>query len=143
MRMMAQLAAVLARIMGAKNAQDYAQAQQIVQDAYGELFGLQPELVEHADAATLALLLGEAEKIKGLAALLREEGEALLLQGKPLEGRARFEKALALYQETMRLQTKDDEECVAAIAELEARLDNLNEHSNMRTTNAGMPSTPL
>jgi tetratricopeptide (TPR) repeat protein len=122
MRMIAQLAAVLARILGAKNAQDYTQALQLVQDAYGEIFGLQRELVEQMDAATLALLLGEGEKIKGLASLLREEGDVLLLQGQPTKGYEKYEKALALYQEALRLQTTEDADCLAAIATLQAKL---------------------
>jgi tetratricopeptide (TPR) repeat protein len=126
MRMMAQLAAVLARVLGAKNARNYAEALQIVQDAYGELFGVQSELVEQMDAATLALLLSDWEKIKGLASLLREEGDVLLLQGKQEKGCEKYEKALALYQEAVRSQTKEDTDCSAAIAELQAKLAELN-----------------
>jgi hypothetical protein len=122
MRMIAQLAAVLARILGAKNAQNYTEALQIAQDSYGQLFGLNGELVESMDAATLALLLGEKEKIKALASLLREEGDILLLQDKKAEGYLKCEKALALYQEARRMQSNLDAECETAIAELQGKL---------------------
>lgn len=122
MRMIAQLAAVLARILGAKNAQNYAEALQIAQNAYGQLFGLNGELVDQMDAATLALLLGEKEKIKALAALLREEGDILLLQGNRSAGEAKYEKALGLYHEARRMQSNPDAECEKAIAELQDKM---------------------
>jgi hypothetical protein len=122
MRMIAQLAAVLARMMGAKNAQNYAEALQIVQNAYGQLFGLNGELVESMDAATLALLLGEKEKIKALAALLREEGDIFLLQGNQLAGHVKYGKALGLYHEARRMQSNPDVECEEAIVELQGKM---------------------
>ncbi len=122
MRMIAQLAAVLAKILGAKNAKNYVEAWQIAQNAYQEVLGLNGELVEQMDAATLALLLGEKEKIKALAALLREEGSILLLQGKPAEGYVKYERALALYREAQRMQTNQDADCEAAIAEIQAKI---------------------
>jgi hypothetical protein len=61
MRMIAQLAAVLARILGAKNAKNYAEALQIAQSSYEQLLGLNGELVGKMDPPTLALLLGEKE----------------------------------------------------------------------------------
>jgi hypothetical protein len=123
MRLIAQLAAVLARIMGAKNAKNYAEALQIAQSSYEQLLGLNGELVDQMDAGTLALLLGEKEKIKALAALLREEGDIMLRQGLSLEGRAKYEKALALYQEAIRVSATKDADCEAVIADLEAKLD--------------------
>jgi len=122
MRMIAQLSAVIARILFAKNAQNYAEAQQLAQNAYEQLLGLNGELVEQMDAATLAMLLGEKEKIKALATLLREEGEILHLQGNALNGNAKYEKALALFQEARRQPMSQDDECEAAIAALQAKL---------------------
>jgi hypothetical protein len=122
MRMMAQLTAVIARIFGCKNAQDYTQALQVVREAYGEIFGLPSELVEQMDAATLALLLGDKEKIKALASLLHEEGEVLILQGEKSEGMKKYEKALALYREVLSMQTQDDPDCRTAIALLQTKL---------------------
>jgi hypothetical protein len=122
MRLMSQLAAVMAKILGAKNAQNYAEARFLAQNACEQLFGLNGELVEKMDAGTLALLLGEKEKIKALAALLREEGDILLLQGNPAGGGVKYEKALALYQEVGRASPEEGADCEAAIAALEARL---------------------
>jgi hypothetical protein len=122
MRLIAQLAAVLAKILGAKNAQNYAEARQIAQSSYEQLLGLTGELVDQMDAATLIMLLGEKEKIKALAVLLREEGEILHLLAKLFEGDAKYEKALALFQEAQRMSTTGDPECEAAIQALQAKL---------------------
>jgi tetratricopeptide (TPR) repeat protein len=122
MRLMSQLAAVMAKILGAKNALNYAEARLLAQNACEQLFGLNGELVKKMDAGTLALLLGEKEKIKALAALLREEGDILLLQGNPAEGVVQYEKALALYQEALRAAPDVDLDCETTIAALEARL---------------------
>lgn len=122
MRMIAQLAAVMAKILGAKSAQNYAEARQIAQNAYAQLFGLNGELVEHLDAPTLALLVGGKEKIKALAALLREEGEILHLQGNPSESNKKFEKSLALYQEALRLSASGDAECETAMEAIKTTL---------------------
>lgn len=122
MRMIAQLSAVIARILFAKNAQNYAEALQLAQNAYDQLLGLNGELVNQMDAATLALLLGEKEKIKALATLLREEGEILHVQGNPADGNAKYEKALALFQEALRQSGNGDNECEVAIAALRGTL---------------------
>jgi hypothetical protein len=122
MRMIAQLSAVIARILFAKNAQNYAEALQLAQNAYDQLLGLNGELVKQMDAATLSMLLGEKEKIKALATLLREEGEILHLQGNAADGNLKYEKALALFQEALRQSTTKDDECEAAIAGLQAKL---------------------
>ncbi len=122
MRMIAQLSAVIGRILFAKNAQNYAEALQLAQNAYEQLLGLNGELVQQMDAATLSMLLGEKEKIKALAALLREEGEILHLQGNASAGNAKYEKALALYQEALRQSTSSDTECEAAISALQNQI---------------------
>jgi hypothetical protein len=122
MRLMSQLAAVMAKILGAKNAQNYAEARLLAQNACEQLFGVTGELVKTMDAGTLALLLGEKEKIKALAALLREDGDILLLQGNPVEGVLQYKKVLALYQEALRASPEGDADCEASIDALEARL---------------------
>jgi predicted RNA polymerase sigma factor len=123
MRMISQLAAVLAKIFFAKNAQNYAEALRLAQSACEELLGLNGELIDQMEAPTLALLLGDKEKIKVLATLLREEGDILQLQEKAPEGNLKYEKALALYQEALRMFTTGDQECEAAIKALHAKLN--------------------
>lgn len=122
MRMIAQLATVLAKILFAKKSQNYAEALLLTQNAYEQLLGLNGELVEKMEATTLALLLGEKEKIKALATLLQEDGEILHLQGKFFDGNAKYEKALALFREALPRYAAGDPECEAAIAVLQSRL---------------------
>ncbi|MDZ7345051.1 MAG: DUF6483 family protein [candidate division KSB1 bacterium] len=135
MRMIAQLAAALSKIADLKKDKKYNEAQQIVQEAYGELFGFPTEMVQQMDAATLGFLLDDKEKIKALASLVHEEGEVLLLQGKLAECAACYQKALDLYQQAWSRpalnrmngkaeQGSDDAECLAAIRILQAKIAN-------------------
>jgi hypothetical protein len=45
------------------------------------------------------------------------------LQGRKVEGVAKYEKAQALYQEATRVSATKDADCEAAIADLQAKLD--------------------
>jgi hypothetical protein len=126
MRMIAQLAAVLAKILFAKNAQNYAEALLLAQNAYGQLIGVTSELVDQLNASALAMLLGEKEKIKILARLLQEEGDILHLQKKSAEGNLKYQKALALFQEALRQSANGDDECEAAILNLQTKLEQQN-----------------
>ena len=122
MRMVAQLSGVLAKIVFAKKAKNYDQALQIMHNAYGEMFGLEGQLVHKLHPSSLVLLLGQKEKIKALATLLQEEGDVLILQGKSQEGEHRYVKSLALFQELLKMQTSKDGECLSAIETLHTKL---------------------
>ena len=121
-RLIAQLSQVLSKIIFARQAKNFDQALQIAQTTYEELFGLSGEMVHKLDPETLAQLLNDKEKIKGLAALLREEGNVFLEKGNTQEGRSRFRKSLGLYEAVVKMQGKQDENCQEAIEILQLRL---------------------
>lgn len=119
MRMIAQLSAVIAKVLFAKQAGQYEAAAQLLEKSYGELFGLSGELLEGLDAETLAGLLGDREKIKALATLLREEGDVFAAQNEGMKSRQRYTKSLALFQ---RLLPTEDPTIRDAVAALQTRL---------------------
>ena len=121
MRLIAQLSEVLARVISAKASGDTRRAQEILDAAYGDLLGLQGEIVERLTAATLADLLVDREKIKVLAALLYEDGNVLESARQPEPARVRFAKALQLYQQAEAMQNNPDPECAAAIETLRGK----------------------
>ncbi len=120
MRMIAQLSAVLAKVLFAKQAGQYEEAAQLLEKSYGELFGLSGELLESLDAETLAGLLGDREKIKALATLLKEEGDVFAAQNEGAKSRQRYAKSLALFQ---RLLPTEDPTIRDAVAALQAKLE--------------------
>ena len=123
MRMVQQLAGVLARILRAKEQEQYDQAMQEAEKAYGELFGMEANLLRALDAATLAQFLGHREKIKACAALFREEGELHRLKGETDQAGAKFRRALELFLEALNFDEQDDAECRQAIKALTAVVD--------------------
>lgn len=123
MRMMQQLANALARIMRAREQEKYDEAQDAIDEAYGELFGLNETLVGVMSAESLAQLLGDSEKIKALARLLKEEGELCELQDDPTQAAIKYKKSLELYLEAVSSQTKIDLESESMIKSLLDKID--------------------
>ena len=119
MRMIAQLSAVLAKVLFAKQAGQYQEAGQLIQKSYEELFGLSAELLDSLDAETLAGLFGEREKMKALATLLREEGDVFAAQKEEMKSRQRYAKSLGLFQ---RLLPTDDAAIRDAVSALQSKL---------------------
>jgi hypothetical protein len=123
MRMMQQLANVLARIMRAREQEQYDEAQDAIDEAYGELFGLNAALLDVMSAESLAQLLGDKEKTKALARLFKEEGEVRELQGDATRAALRYHRSLELYLESLGSQTKIDLESESAIKFLLDKID--------------------
>jgi hypothetical protein len=119
MRMIAQLTAVLTKVISSRQAKRYDDAAELIQNAYGELFGLSGEVLETLDAGTLAGLLGEREKIKALAILLKEDGDLWRAQSDDATARHRYKKSLTLFQ---RLLPTDDPDLLRAITVLKSNL---------------------
>ena len=100
MRMAQQLAAAVARLFQLKQQEKYDQALQEVEKAYGELLGMNAQIVAMFDSTTLARLLGHAEKMKTLATLFFEQAELHRLNHELEHAQDYSHRALALYERT-------------------------------------------
>ena len=123
MRLFQQLTNVLARILRAREQEKYDEAQEAIDGAYGELFGLNATLVDVMSAESLAQLLGDREKIKALARLFKEEGELCELQDDPTQAVIKYKKSLELYLEAVSSKTKIDLESESMIKSLLDKID--------------------
>lgn len=123
MRLVQQLAAVAARILRLRELEKYDQAQQELEQAYGELLGLNHELLLSLDAATAARLLAHEEKIKIAAKLMHEEGALLEHQGRFDLAHTRRQRALELYLEALALAGYSEEKDGTMLASLCRRID--------------------
>jgi len=91
MRLVEQLAAVIARMLGLRSSGRAAQALTEAEHGY-DLLGLPSGLIDVLSASALAELLGSPEKIRLVADLLDEEAASLDALGDP---RAAQKRALA------------------------------------------------
>ncbi len=111
MRLVQQLAAVMRRILRLQEQEKYDQAQQEVEEAYGELLGLERELLMSLAPATAAPLLGEAGKIKIAARLLQAEADLAGRRGDAEAALRLRSRALEFYLEALAVaeQVEDDD----------------------------------
>ena len=119
-RLIKQLGAFLARIVGKRNAGDFEGALAETGKAWDDLIGQPPrELVDVIDTKTLAELLAEPAKLRVAAQLLTEEGRAYAGKGDPAHAARCYVRAWELYLELQLVEPCDED--MAAISEL-ARL---------------------
>ena len=109
MRMINQMVAVLAKLIGLKDAGQYQSAQQVIDQSLEQLLGLKPELLKHMDDSSILNLLtsqGElgTERLYILAELYRHEGDILLAQNRTQEAIFDYQRSLSFY-----LQLPDDQ----------------------------------
>lgn len=81
LRMIRQMGAVLARMLGLKNGGQVQEALQTLDDAEGELLGPMAQVVPRLDSATAAHVLGEPQRVAAWARLLHERADLLRLAG--------------------------------------------------------------
>jgi hypothetical protein len=81
LRMIQQMGAVLARMLGLKNGGQVHEAMQALDDAEGELLGPLAEVVPRVDSATAAHIVGQPLRIAAWARLLHERADLLRLAG--------------------------------------------------------------
>jgi len=103
-RLIRQFTSALARILGLKNALQYPQALEAIDQAYQELFGVNSRFVLILSEKDLLGLMKsgralDADKAIVMAGLLREEAECYERQGRQEESRPRYLKALNLLLE--------------------------------------------
>jgi tetratricopeptide (TPR) repeat protein len=103
-RLIRRFTSALARILGLKNALQYPQALEAIDQAYQELFGVNSRFVLILSEKDLLGLMksGRAldpDKAIVMAGLLKEEAECYERQGRQEESRPRYLKALNLLLE--------------------------------------------
>lgn len=81
LRMIRQMGAVLARMLGLKNGGQVHEALQSLDDAEGELLGPLAEVVPRVDSATAAHIVSQPLRIAAWARLLHERADLLRLAG--------------------------------------------------------------
>jgi tetratricopeptide (TPR) repeat protein len=102
MRMINQMIAVLTQLIGLKNAGQYQEAQQMIDQSLEQLLGLKPDLLRNMEDESILNLLtsqGElgTERLFLLAELYRHEGDILKEQNKDLEAVLDYQRALNFY----------------------------------------------
>jgi hypothetical protein len=101
-RMIRQAVAVLARIIGLKNAGHYQEARQQIDQALEGLLGRNADLIRLLDDQSLYSLLMKddalnVEKLELIADLFKEEGDILRLQGQNNASRLSYIRSLNYY----------------------------------------------
>lgn len=104
MRLIRRFASALARILGLKNALQYPQALEAIDQAYQELFGVNSRFVFVLSEKDLLALMQsggvlDADKAVIMAGLLKEEAEIHERLCRPEESRPRYQKGLNLLLE--------------------------------------------
>jgi hypothetical protein len=99
LRIIQQMGAVLARMLGLKNGGQVHEALQTLDDAEGELLGPQAEVVPRVDSATAAHILGEPQRIAAWARLLHERAALLRLAGDEAGAALAAQRAIELAAE--------------------------------------------
>lgn len=116
MRLIRQLAEVLARAAGFNTRRKYDEAVDELQRAWDELLETPRNLLEVVDDATLAELLREPAKMRIAAQLLAEEARAIAGKGDPVNAAVLSKRAMRLYASASVLDPTEDDD--AAILEL-------------------------
>ncbi|HST61418.1 MAG TPA: hypothetical protein VLK84_22120 [Longimicrobium sp.] len=99
LRMIQQMGAVLARMLGLKNGGQVQEALQTLDDAEGELLGPMAQVVPRLDSATAAHVLGEPQRIAAWARLLHERADLLRMAGDDAGARLAAQRAVELAAE--------------------------------------------
>ncbi|HRI66109.1 MAG TPA: hypothetical protein PK156_17800 [Polyangium sp.] len=121
MRLIAQFAEVLARILGLRKAGKLDEAQKLVNETADGIFGSLRSMIEQVDVRTAAGLLGSRDKLIVYAALTAQEAEIALSKGQTRKATGRRRRALELYLEASCLGELD----ATARTDVESLKDNV------------------
>lgn len=99
LRLIRQMGAVMARMLGLKNGGQVQEALQTLDDAEGELLGPMAQVVPRLDSATAAHVLGEPQRIAAWARLLHERADLLRIAGDDAGASLAARRALELAAE--------------------------------------------
>ena len=99
LRMVRQLARALAKILGLRRSGRLEEAAEEVAAAMSSTAGVDPRLVESAEAATLAAMLSDEGRRRAVARLCLERAEIEMERGQQAASQAWRRKAVALWPE--------------------------------------------
>ena len=122
LRMIAAIAAAIARIVKRKQSGDLAGARQEVHSAVGELLGPAAAMVGMLDSRTASNLVSDPKRIALWARLLNEDADVLRLMGRTAESEATDRRALELLLESWRRDELFDDESLRLYEEVRARV---------------------
>lgn len=108
MRLIAQFAQVLGRLLGLRKAGKLDEAQKLVDETANGIFGSLRLMIDQVDASSAAGLLGGRDKVLVYAALTAEEAEIAAARGQTRKASTRRRRAIELYLEASRLGELDD-----------------------------------
>jgi hypothetical protein len=103
-RLIEQVAAFVASIVGAKREGNFDAGLRLVDEAYDDLLDMDRELFEIADSATLSQLLGPPGKVRAIARLCFEQAELLRLKSDPINSKLKYKRAVELTLEARRAE---------------------------------------
>ena len=116
MRLIRQVAEFVRRMVKRSEDGDYDGALAEADRAYSDLLGMPPKLADRLDSATMASLLGTADRIRAGARLSWEEGHVYKARRDPLTAFKRYRRAHELYLEARAMDPREDDD--SAILEL-------------------------
>lgn len=108
MRLIAQFAQVLGRLLGLRKAGKLDEAQKLLDETANGIFGSLRSMIDQVDASSAAGLLGGRDKVLVYAALTAEEAEIAAARGQTRKAQSRRRRALELYLEASRLGELDE-----------------------------------
>jgi hypothetical protein len=107
LRMVKQLADAIARIAGLNQRGDHGEALEAADRAWGELLGdIPPDMASAIDSATLAGMLGRADRIRIGHGIAAEHARALAGQGDHAAAARRARRALELLLEARVIEAR-------------------------------------
>ena len=118
MRLVKQLAEVLARAMKLKLAKKDQEAAEVIESGCLSLLGIDWKTLAWVDSASAAQLLKEPARIRAFAALLEKRAEFHAQSGEAAEARSKYQHAFEMYREA-----GDDPESVAGARRTGAMID--------------------
>ena len=110
MRLIEQVADVLAQIAGHERKREYEVAIDEAGRAWDELLGVPRAVVEVTDSATLAELLRDPAKIRAASQLLAAEARVTKGRGDPLGAAVLYRRALELVLEARALEPAESDD---------------------------------
>jgi tetratricopeptide (TPR) repeat protein len=104
LRMISQAVAVLVKIAGFRQAKQYGQAQQAIDQSLEQLLGLRPDLLKQLDDEVIFRTLTlqdrlDTERVVVIAELFKAEGDLLADQNRLVESQQSYLRALSFFLE--------------------------------------------